>query len=135
MCKLDRQYLRIAKIISENSYANKMKVGALIVKDQIIIADGFNGTPSGFPNICEDDNGKTFPWVLHAEANAITKIAKSNNSSEGSTIYTLVSPCMECAKLIIQAKIKRVVYAVEYKRKEGLDLLRQANIEVAHLEL
>lgn len=135
MCKLDRQYLRIAQIISENSYANKMKVGALIVKDQIIIADGFNGSPAGFDNTCEDENGKTFPWVLHAEANAITKIAKSNNSSEGSTIYTLVSPCMECAKLIVQAKIKRVVYAVEYKRKEGLDLLRQANIEVTYIDI
>lgn len=133
--KFDRQYLRIAQIWSENSYAKRLKVGAIIVKDQMIISDGYNGTVSGFPNICEDDNGDTHPYVLHAEANAITKVAQSTNSSKDATLYTLVSPCMECSKLIIQAGIKRVVYAEEYRIAEGIDLLRQAGITVDQIEL
>ena len=127
--KLDVQYMRIAKIWSENSYAKKLQVGVIIVKDNMIISDGFNGTPSGFENVCEDTAGNTFPYVLHAEANAITKVAKSHNSSDGATIYSLIAPCVECAKLIIQSGIKRMVYAHDYKT-EGLDLLRKANIKV-----
>src|ERR1035437_266025 len=100
---LDTRYLRMATIWSENSYCDRRKVGALIVKDKMIISDGYNGTPSGFENICEDDYNKTKPYVLHAEANAITKVAKSNNSSENATLYVTTSPCLECAKLIIQS--------------------------------
>lgn len=133
--KFDKQYLRMAQIWSENSYAKRLKVGAIIVKDQMIISDGYNGTPRGFQNICEDDNGNTHPYVLHAEANAITKVAQSTNSSKDATLYTLVSPCMECSKLIIQAGIKRVVYAEEYRITEGVDLLRQAGIVVDQIEL
>lgn len=133
--KFDKQYLRIAQIWSENSYAKRLKVGAIIVKDQMIISDGYNGTVSGFPNICEDDEGNTHPYVLHAEANAITKVAQSTNSSKDATLYTLVSPCMECSKLIIQAGIKRVVYAEEYRITEGIDLLRQSGIVVDQIEL
>lgn len=133
--KFDKQYLRIAQIWSENSYAKRLKVGAIIVKDQMIISDGFNGTVSGFKNECEDDEGNTHPYVLHAEANAITKVAQSTNSSKDATLYTLVSPCMECSKLIIQAGIKRVVYAEEYRITEGIDLLRQAGIVVDQIEL
>lgn len=133
--KFDKQYLRMAQIWSENSYAKRLKVGALIVKDQMIISDGYNGTPRGFANVCEDDNGNTHPYVLHAEANAITKVAQSTNSSKDATLYTLVSPCMECSKLIIQAGINRVVYAEEYRITEGIDLLRQAGIVVDKIEL
>ena len=133
--KFDKQYLRIAQIWSENSYAKRLKVGAIIVKDQMIISDGYNGTVSGFANVCEDDMGNTHPYVLHAEANAITKVAQSTNSSKDATLYTLVSPCMECSKLIIQAGIKRVVYAEEYRITEGIDLLRQAGIVVDQIEL
>ena len=133
--KFDKQYLRIAQIWSENSYAKRLKVGAIIVKDQMIISDGYNGTVSGFANVCEDDKGNTHPYVLHAEANAITKVAQSTNSSKDATLYTLVSPCMECSKLIIQAGIKRVVYAEEYRITEGIDLLRQAGIVVDQIEL
>ena len=133
--KFDKQYLRIAQIWSENSYAKRLKVGAIIVKDQMIISDGYNGSPRGFQNICEDDNGNTHPYVLHAEANAITKVAQSTSSSKDATLYTLVSPCMECSKLIIQAGIKRVVYAEEYRITEGIDLLRQAGIVVDQIEL
>lgn len=130
MDKHDSQYLKMAKIWSENSYAKRLKVGAIIVKNNVIISDGYNGTPSGFENVCEDEHGNTKLYVLHAEANAISKIAKSNNSSEGATLYTLVSPCLECSKLIIQSGIKRVVYADEYRLKEGLALLKKAGIEV-----
>ena len=126
---LDRRYLRMAKIWSENSYCQRRKVGALIVKDKMIISDGYNGTPSGFPNICEDADNRTLPYVLHAEANAITKVAKSNNSSDGGTLYVTDSPCIECSKLIIQAGIKRVVYSKLYRITDGLDLLRTAGIE------
>lgn len=128
--KHDRQYMRIAKVWADNSRAKRLKVGAILVKDKMIISDGYNGTPTGFENECEDETGKTKPYVLHAEANAITKVAKSNNSSEGATLYTLISPCMECAKLIIQAGIKRVVYATEFRTTEGIDLLKRANVEV-----
>lgn len=120
----------MARIWSENSYCTRRKVGALIVKDQMIISDGYNGTPSGFENVCEDESGLTKPYVLHAEANAITKVACSGNNSDGATIYITASPCVECAKLIIQSKIKRVVYGEEYRLTDGVDLLRRAGIDV-----
>lgn len=131
--KLDERYLRMARIWSENSYCRRRQVGALIVKEKMIISDGYNGTPSGFPNICEDETDHTFPYVLHAEANAITKVARSNNSSEGSTLYVTASPCIECAKLIIQAGIKRVVFSELYRMSDGLKLLERAGIETVHL--
>lgn len=119
----------MAAIWAKNSYCKRRQVGALIVKDRMIISDGYNGTPSGFENVCEDEGGITKPYVLHAEANAITKVSKSGNSSEGATLYVTASPCMECAKLIIQAGIKRVVYSDEYRLTDGIDLLRRAGIE------
>ncbi len=131
---LDSRYLRMAQIWSENSYCVRRKVGALIVRDNMIISDGYNGTPSGFPNVCEENN-VTFPYVLHAEANAITKVARSNNSSEGGTLYVTASPCMECSKLIIQSGIKRVVFSDLYRIQDGLDLLRKAGIKVVHMPL
>ena len=124
------RYLRMARIWSENSYCNRRQVGALVVKDKMIISDGYNGTPSGFENICEDENNVTKPYVLHAEANAITKIARSGNNSEGSTLYVTDAPCIECAKLIIQAGIKRVIYARSYRLTDGIELLQRANIDV-----
>ena len=127
--ELDCRYLRMAKRWSENSYCQRRQVGALVVKDKMIISDGYNGTPSGFENVCEED-GVTKPYVLHAEANAITKIARSGNNSDGSTLYVTDSPCIECAKLIIQAGIKRVIYGREYRLTDGVDLLRRAGIEV-----
>ena len=130
---LDKRYLRMARIWSENSYCNRRKVGALLVKDKMIISDGYNGTPAGFPNICEDADNRTLPYVLHAEANAISKVAKSNNSSDGSTLYVTDSPCIECAKLIIQAGIKRVVFSKLYRITDGLELLRQANIKTDYI--
>lgn len=132
---LDHRYLRMALIWAENSYCARRQVGALIVKDKMIISDGFNGTPSGFENICEDEDGNTIPYVLHAEANAITKIARSSNNSDGATLYVTDEPCIECSKLIIQAGIRRVVYAREYRLHEGLALLKRANVEVVHLPL
>ena len=132
---LDHRYLRMALIWAENSYCARRQVGALIVKDKMIISDGFNGTPSGFENICEDEDGNTIPYVLHAEANAITKIARSGNNSDGATLYVTDEPCIECSKLIIQAGILRVVYAREYRLHEGLALLKRANVEVVHLPL
>ncbi|MGC9374037.1 MAG: deoxycytidylate deaminase [Bacteroidales bacterium] len=131
----DKRYLEMAKIWSKNSYCVRRKVGALIVKGKMIISDGYNGTPSGFENVCEDENNVTKPYVLHAEANAITKVAKSNNSSEGATLYVTTSPCMECSKLIIQSGIKRVVFCDKYHNTEGLQLLERANIEIVHLKL
>lgn len=131
---LDKRYLRMATIWSENSYCRRRQVGALIVRDNMIISDGYNGTPSGFPNICEE-NDVTFPYVLHAEANAITKVARSNNSSEGSTLYVTASPCMECSKLIIQAGIKRVVFSDLYRIQDGIELLRRAGIETVHIPM
>lgn len=133
--ELDKRYLRMASIWSENSYCKRRQVGALIVKDKMIISDGYNGTPSGFENVCEDEKNVTVPYVLHAEANAITKIARSNNNSEGSTLYVTDSPCIECAKLIIQAGIKRVVYARQYRLDDGLQLLKKAGIEVVFLDI
>ena len=131
--ELDKRYLRMASIWAENSYCQRRKVGALIVKDKMIISDGYNGTPSGFENVCEDENNVTKPYVLHAEANAITKIARSSNNSDGATLYVTDSPCIECAKLIIQAGIKRVIYARDYRLSDGVDLMRRAGIEVIHL--
>ena len=125
----------MARIWAENSYCVRRQVGALIVRDKMIISDGYNGTPSGFENICEDEAGKTKPYVLHAEANAITKVAKSNNSSEGATLYVTSSPCIECAKLIIQSGIKRVVYADSYHSMDGIDLLKRVGIEIVRVEL
>ena len=130
---LDKRYIRMAQIWAENSYCNRRKVGALIVKDKMIISDGYNGTPAGFENVCEDENGLTKPYVLHAEANAITKIACSSNSSKGATMYVTTSPCIEFSKLIIQAGIKRVIYSEKYRLEDGLDLLRRANIEVVYI--
>ena len=127
---MDKRYLRMAEIWSENSYCKRRHVGALIVKDQMIISDGYNGTPSGFENVCEDDNDVTKPYVLHAEANAITKIARSSHNSDGATLYVTASPCIECAKLIIQAGIKRVVYGEQYRLRDGIELLEKAGIEV-----
>lgn len=131
---LDCRYLRMAQIWAENSYCKRRQVGALVVKDKMIISDGYNGTPSGFDNICEDDTNTTYPYVLHAEANAITKLARSSNNSDGATLYVTASPCIECAKLIIQAGIKRVIYGEEYRLSDGLDLMRKAGIEVVLLE-
>ncbi len=132
---LDIRYLRMAKIWSENSYCNRRKVGALVVKNKMIISDGYNGTPSGFENICEDENGLTYPYVLHAEANAITKLARSENNSDGSTLYVTSSPCIECAKLIIQSGIRRVVYCEKYRLADGLDLLEKAGISIEYLDV
>ena len=133
--QVDLRYLKMAKIWSENSYCKRRQVGALLVKDRMIISDGYNGTPAGFENNCEDENNKTKPYVLHAEANAITKVAKSGNSSDGATLYVTSSPCLECAKLIIQAGIKRVVFADAYRLQDGIQLLEQANIEVIQVEI
>ncbi len=130
---LDIRYLRMASIWSENSYCLRRQVGALIVKDKMIISDGYNGTPSGFENVCEDENNVTKPYVLHAEANAITKIARSSNNSDGATLYVTDAPCIECSKLIIQAGIRRVVYAREYRLTNGVELLRRAGIDVLYL--
>lgn len=132
---LDRRYLRMARIWAENSYCRRRQVGAIIVKDKMIISDGYNGTPSGFENVCEDDTGSTKPYVLHAEANALTKVARSNNSSDGATLYVTASPCLECAKLIIQSGIQRVVFSDLYRLSDGLDLMRRAGIECMHLPL
>ncbi len=133
--ELDKRYLRMARIWAENSYCTRRKVGALIVKDKMIISDGYNGTPAGFENVCELDDGTTKPYVLHAEANAITKIAKSGNNSDGATLYVTTSPCMECSKLIIQSGIRRVVYSESYRLTDGIDLLKRAGVEVVLLEL
>ncbi len=132
--KFDPSYIKMAHVWAENSYCERRKVGALIVKDRMIISDGYNGTPAGFENVCEDDNGDTKPYVLHAEANAITKVAKSHNSSDGATLYITDSPCIECAKLIIQSGIKRVVYARKYRITDGLELLERAGVELDHLK-
>ena len=131
--KFDQRYLDMARIWAQNSYCQRRQVGALVVKDSMIISDGYNGTPSGFENVCEDETGVTKPYVLHAEANAITKLARSNNHSDGATIYITASPCIECAKLIIQAGIKRVVYGEKYRLMDGIELLQRAGIEVLFL--
>ena len=133
MEKFDHSYLEMASVWAQNSYCKRRKLGALLVKDRMIISDGYNGTPSGFENVCEED-GVTKPYVLHAEANAITKVAKSGNSSDGATLYVTASPCLECSKLIIQSGIKRVVYRDEYRLTDGIDLLRRAGIEVERVD-
>ncbi len=134
--QFDRSYLEMARVWAKNSYCTRRKVGALLVKDRMIISDGFNGTPSGFENICEDPaTGRTKPYVLHAEANAISKVAKSGNNSEGATLYVTDAPCLECAKLIIQAGIRRVVYVIEYSVRDGIELLRRAGIEVCKYDI
>ena len=134
MEKFDNSYIQMAAVWAKNSYCKRRQVGALLVKDRMIISDGYNGTPSGFEKICEDENGVTKPYVLHAEANAITKVAKSGNNSKGATLYVTASPCMECAKLIIQSGISRVVYRDEYRLTDGVDLLRKAGIEVEKID-
>lgn len=132
---LDQRYLKMASIWSQNSYCKRRQVGALLVKDKMIISDGYNGTPSGFENVCEDEHDQTKPYVLHAEANAITKVAKSGNSSDGATLYVTSSPCLECAKLIIQSGIKRVVFTESYRLDDGINLLKRAYIEVKQVAL
>ena len=131
----DVRYMRMARIWAENSYCKRRRVGALIVKDKMIISDGYNGTPSGFENVCEDENNVTKPYVLHAEANAITKIARSGNNSDGATLYVTTSPCIECAKLIIQAGIRRVIYGEKYRIEDGINLLKRANIDVEYVSV
>ena len=131
--QLDCRYVRMARIWAENSYCRRRQVGALVVKDKTVISDGYNGTPSGFENVCEDEGNVTKPYVLHAEANAITKLARSHNSSDGATMYITASPCIECAKLIIQAGIRRVVYSEKYRLDDGLNLLERAGIEVEYV--
>ena len=132
---LDQRYMRMARIWAENSYCERRKVGALLVKNKMIISDGYNGTPSGFENKCEDENNVSKPYVLHAEANAISKIARSHNSSDGATLYVTASPCIECAKLIIESGVKRVIFGEEYRIMDGVDLLKRAGIEVELLKL
>ena len=132
---LDIRYLRMARIWAENSYCERRKVGAIVVKDKMIISDGYNGTPEGFENVCEDSNHITKPYVLHAEANAITKLARSSNNSEGATLYVTASPCIECSKLIIQSRIKRVVYGEKYRLEDGINLLKRAGVDVEYLEV
>lgn len=134
MNKFDERYIEMASVWAKNSYCKRRQVGALLVKDRMIISDGYNGTPSGFENVCEDENGVTKPYVLHAEANAISKVAKSGNSSQGATLYVTASPCLECSKLIIQAGISRVVYKDEYRLTDGIDLLRRAGVEVEKVD-
>ena len=131
--QLDCRYVRMARIWAENSYCSRRQVGALVVKDKAVISDGYNGTPSGFENVCEDEGNVTKPYVLHAEANAITKLARSHNSSDGATMYITASPCIECAKLIIQSGIRRVVYSEKYRLEDGLDLLKRAGVEVEYV--
>ncbi len=135
MDKFDKRYMQMAYVWSGNSYCQRRQVGALIVKDKMIISDGYNGTPTGFENVCEDETNTSKPYVLHAEANAITKIARSHNSSDGSTLYVTASPCIECAKLIIQSGIRRVVYGEQYRLTDGIDLLKRAGIQVDYLPL
>lgn len=132
---LDQRYMRMARIWAENSYCERRKVGALLVKNKMIISDGYNGTPSGFENNCEDENNQSKAYVLHAEANAISKVARSHNSSDGATLYVTASPCIECAKLIIQSGVKRVIFGEEYRIMDGVDLLKRAGIEVELLKL
>jgi dCMP deaminase len=132
---LDQRYLKMAEIWSQNSYCKRRQVGALLVKDQMIISDGYNGTPAGFENVCEDEDNSTKPYVLHAEANAITKVAKSGNSSDGATLYVTSSPCIECSKLIIQAGIKRVVFTESYRLEDGINLLKRANIDIKQVDI
>ena len=133
--KIDKLYIRMAYVWAENSHCSRSKVGCLIVNNRTIISDGYNGTPSGFDNQCEDCDNKTVPTVLHAEANAITKIAKSTNSSDGATLYVTLSPCFDCAKLIIQAGIKRIVYSEEYRNTDSFKLFEEAGIEIKQITI
>lgn len=133
MSKHDLSYLKLSYVWSQSSYATRKKVGCIIVKDDRIISDGYNGCVSGFPNVCEDHNGNTKPEVLHAESNAISKLARSTESSLGATLYVTLSPCLECAKLIIQAGIVRVVYSEEYRITEGIELLKKAKIKTEQI--
>ncbi len=133
---LDKRYLRMAAIWAENSYCVRRQVGAILVKDKMIISDGYNGTPSGFENVCEDEKtGLTKPYVLHAEANAISKVARSGNSSEGATLYVTSSPCIECAKVIIQAGIRRVVFYEKFRTLDGCELLKRAGVEIECVDI
>lgn len=132
---LDTRYLRMARIWAENSYCRRRKVGAIVVKEKMIISDGYNGTPEGFENVCEDEQNLTKPYVLHAEANAITKLARSSNNSDDATLYVTAAPCIECAKLIIQAGIRRVVYGDTYRLEDGINLLRRAGIEIINIDI
>lgn len=132
--RYDLAYLKMAKSWSELSHCVRKKVGAIIVKNDMIISDGYNGTPSGFDNCCENVVGETHWYVLHAEANAILKVAKSTNNCEGATLYLTLSPCKDCSKLILQAGIRRVVYAMDYKDTEGVQFLKSAGIEVAQIQ-
>jgi dCMP deaminase len=132
--KYDKAYLRIAREWSQLSYCERKKVGAIIVRDRMIISDGYNGTPSGFDNCCEDESGLTNWYVLHAEANAILKVAGSTQSCEGATLYITLSPCKECSKLIHQSGIKRVVYQIGYRDTEGVDFLLKAGVDVNQIE-
>lgn len=134
MEKFDSSYMQMAAIWAQNSYCRRRQVGALLVKDRMIISDGYNGTPAGFENICEDESGATKPYVLHAEANAITKVAQSGNSSRNATLYVTAAPCIECAKLIIQSGISRVVYRDEYRLMDGVDLLVKAGVVVEKVD-
>jgi dCMP deaminase len=131
--KYDIAYLKMAKEWAKLSYCHRRQVGALIVKDKMIISDGYNGTPTGFENVCEDEENNTKWYVLHAEANAIMKVAASTQSCEGATLYITLSPCRECSKLIFQSGIKRVVYIVEYKDKTGIDFLKKSGLEIVHI--
>lgn len=133
LSKYDRAYLRIAREWGQLSYCQRKKVGAIIVKDRMIISDGYNGTPSGFENCCEDDEGTTKWYVLHAEANAILKVARSTQSCEGATLYITMSPCKDCSKLIHQSGIKRVVFTTLYKDRSGVDFLEKAGVEVVQV--
>jgi dCMP deaminase len=133
--KFDVVYLKMAKEWAANSHSKRSQVGCLVVKNKTIISDGYNGTPTGFPNICEDEDNNTLPIVLHAEANAITKLAMNTASSIGSTLYVTLSPCFDCAKLIIQSGIKRIVFSELYRKLESLELLNQAGIEIVYINL
>jgi dCMP deaminase len=133
IAKYDKAYLRIAKEWSLLSYCQRKQVGAIIVRDRMIISDGYNGTPSGFENCCEDENGLTNWYVLHAEANAILKVARSTQTCDGATLYITLSPCKECSKLIHQSGIKRVVYQLAYRDTSGVDFLQKAGIQVDHI--
>lgn len=133
--KYDIAYLKMAQLWATLSHCERKKVGAIIVKDQMIISDGYNGTPAGFDNCCENPQGETHWYVLHAEANAILKVAKSTNNAKGATLYLTLSPCKDCSKLILQAGIKRLVYSKEYKDSSGLDFLKEANIEMVQIDI
>lgn len=131
--RYDKAYMRMAIEWAKLSHCTRKKVGAIIVKDRMIISDGYNGTPTGFDNCCEDSNGETHWYVLHAEANAIMKVASSTQSAQGATLYITMSPCKECSKLIHQSGIQRVVYQEAYKDNEGLLFLEKAGVEIVHL--